>query len=386
MTTIRIDLGNPTEMLLPFGPGLHLPFRGFSPRPYPSNDWWGQLALFRYLDHWKLIRVNDWRPDIQHWSTINTGHLVIEFHGRVPEIITECVGSWQEGADLYREWARKQSWWINSSFNHHFLMTGSTNSPSLFIDQYLDMKENIPDGAVWATNYRNHKFQDMWPDYAVKDDFVPAFEQIENDGRTIFPYMNSMFWDENHPEYDPSEMILKKDGTIAFYAPSPNQKHACLSLESTKQRLVDSRDALGTSGVYLDSVGGIAEICYSSNHDHAPGDPRQYIDNLNDLISRMRGEIIVESITEQTLGLANASLTLERTGIWNRDTLPLFQRIYGDIAPKLGCKFIGDEPIETVREVFAKSLPYGRAYPTGTGRGPEALMYTDPSIREILLQ
>ena len=124
-------------------------------------------------------------------------------------------------------------------------------------------------------------------------------------------------------------------------------KVMCLDVASNKTRLATERAGLvddngSLTEVYIDVINARQPtICYNPNHDHDPGDCRQWIDNSQELMTTLRGKgrSIVEGFSEQGLGLANGYLRLSGTGEDKLTTLiPMITRIYGRLTTIIGWK------------------------------------------------
>jgi hypothetical protein len=332
--------------------------------------------------------VKDPHPELQQWRVRpNLDTLEITFLGdKVPYVDIYKIDSWQHGAALYQDWVREQGWWRSAKrFPRNYMQSGTQNVWWAVENAFNIMNERIPNAGVWMTQYRTDPFGVGFPDHTPKDGFMDMWQRIEAQGAGVYPYLNGVSWDVNRDDYDPSRMLMLKNGDISEHSPAPHLKNMCSGLEANKQMLVDIRESFGTKGVYLDAIGQVPEVCYATNHDHEPGDTRQIIDNTNDLLSRMTGEVFSETFSEQTLGLSNAYLSLSRTGIgFRNDNIPLLPTIFGEIADYMGWQFGDTTSVEQMYEIYSKARGYALPYPTVNNAADLALHENELSVTELL--
>ncbi|MCP4746492.1 MAG: hypothetical protein GY874_10205 [Desulfobacteraceae bacterium] len=434
-----------TYMLIPKGHGMITGIWPYAAR-YPCGNHNMQLMAFYNPSTQQIyyVQTKDSEGRVIDWELFldedNSWQLELTFFtldGQNPEIDKDTSMTAEDLDDFYKvvasrykEWALEQSWANNTSSIMdeaktisvtYSLNPGDGSQLNTEVLPYIDLWGGDLT-LCWVTGWRRWDFSSHWPDYAFPDDGYSRAEGIallKEHNSLALPYINGCLWDSDNTEdtfsnpsnslavYDVNDMALDESGDVYPYKET-NIHFACQTRERWRQVMKNAWDDLkkaGAAGVYYD-MAAITEprLCYSTDHDHEPGDPLEYQRGMREIMYYIRengGTIFTEGFVETLIDRVDAFLAYPYT-TWNEEdngviVVPLTKEVYGDITRLIGWSILSaDQDIndltpeifkkEIVRSGEFKTLYHGSPYFIGWAAtfGVQNLLLNDDSYSPVL--
>ncbi len=269
------------------------------------------------------------------------------------------AGDWFEATQIYRPWARKQSWFLHASGSQNPLKKISmwvwNRGPAATV--IPPVEQLVEDCGVpvaldwywWHHNPYDTDYPGFWPPREGVGEFSDALRRLAKQQIWTMVYVNGRTQDldgdscQEIPGHE--EIERKRDGSdyaIAFN--SYNQHRLGYMCGSAKrfQSFLEDQIALlfqaGLPGVYLDMIGcTTGSNCYHSGHFHPPGGGNYSITGYREMLKRIRqawpGRLLsTEDCAESFLDLCDSMIVLfatsaERMG-HDSEYVPAFSAIY----------------------------------------------------------
>lgn len=402
LTQREFDISAYDSILLPREHGQLT--RALSPiyRRYPSRDHCMQMAAFFNAKKGLLVYSKDPDGRVSDWEIHPRRKLKLTFFGDAPAVeAIEIPPSIDAAAAVYRSWAAGQAWAKETKDRGEpFSWCVVASSPdSEGQSRYLEsVYEVFPQPlGVWFTQYRQHAFDTMYPDYRAADSkgFQRLLSRARALGAVAMPYLNGLLWDERlGPFRRMGERVAIRDrfGQLVSYNDSLRTlRYACPAAREWRETILEARrgfsdaSSLRTGGVYVDMVlAAPPVICWSDEHDHAPGDPGAWQRGVGDLLSQMDGVVMAEGCAE--VYLAKTSSVLMHLYSQSGDAVPLWHKVYGAGPVSLGWSLPRDVSATRLQQEIAKARSFGVAAlgsPWMTRVPEQKLMTTQ--VRQLLL-
>lgn len=282
-------------------------------------------------------------------------------------------GDWQDAAEIYAQWGRKQ-WWAqqsrlkNANVTEWLINTGAwvwnrgraTNvlDPATTLGKELKLPANV----LWHW-WHGGSYDDSFPDYFPPRDgntFISKIDQAKKNNVNALVYMNQLKWGSSMPSWIEEKAYLSASKNINGQLEShmyniftkKSLTYMCLATDFWKAKyasLVDSAiNKYHVSGIYMDQT-CLSRVCYDPNHDHPVGGGNYWMKHvkLRDELNRSQphepkeAAFAGEGAGEAWLPYIDAFLTLgvskERyAGVKGPETIPLFQAVYHEYAVTFG--------------------------------------------------
>lgn len=374
-TVHEIDVSAYHSAIVPRGHGRLVALGTPYAARYPSRDQSMQCMIFIGDKTGLLVQTKDPVGYITDWELLPEKKLRLTLHGPDREIFTvRTSGDWREGATAYSAWAREQYWARAARSTESLNVIAVGSNPNLadleqsavkFVRAFSGKKT-----ACWLTQWRRYPYDQYYPNYEPNSQqhFSEFLRLLRSMNCVPLPHMNAVLWDlrTSEPPFNPNVMLLTKDGGYSRGAGNyTNLAFACPSSASWRDVVVMARESLKDSdgnisdGVYLDLIGATKpQICYSSLHGHAPGDPLAWQLGTRRLYQSIRGFVMSEGVAEIYLDLVTLSLMHLNTD--RSDTVPLWDVVYGFLKKSVGWVIPrAAEAPEIEAEINRATLQYG---------------------------
>jgi uncharacterized protein DUF6259 len=295
-----------------------------------------------------------------------------------PVVLRFFEGDWYDAARMYRQWAIKQPWcrlgpvsrrkdvpeWIKRGY---IVLRNDWNG----IDRTLEnnrrnsirMSKEFGFGlsCVWYqwwkgqgpnipedTSKEQKKSAPSWGRlFKVADGVVDVVAKIQQHGSRVLGYYNIRCYDvidesDEDLKLARPNMARDLDGNIQYYnkAMSSDIQEMCFNSEWWRDRIVTMSKYLvgdlGFDGVYLDSFGRNARMCYDTSHGHAHGGAKHFLVGEHILGERVRqaikklkpqAAIMTEASVEYFIDVADLKLFHYNV---IPDAVPLWTAVYHD--------------------------------------------------------
>ncbi|NMA19933.1 MAG: hypothetical protein GX927_05080 [Lentisphaerae bacterium] len=268
-------------------------------------------------------------------------------------------GDWFEAVQIYRPWARKQTWFQNASGQQNPLKNISMwvwnrGSASTVIPpvERLAADSGVPvalDWYWWHHNPYDTDYPGFWPPREGASKFSASLRRLAEKQIWTMVYLNGRTQDidgDSCQEIPGQEEIeRKRDGTdyaIAFNAYNQHRLGYMCGTAKRFQSFLENQVSLlfqaGLPGVYLDMIGcTTGSNCYHPGHPHPPGGGNYSITGYRAMLKRIRQAwpdrlLSTEDCAEQFLDLCDSMIVLfatssERMG-HDAEYVPAFSAIY----------------------------------------------------------
>lgn len=304
-------------------------------------------------------------------------------------------GDWHVPTKLYRNWARKQKWYVclqerNIServkeidfvrINHEHYSLGTRSEEFIQTCDVIQKQLDCRLAVHWYGWNKAPQHGDWYPemaDYtneAWRAELHQINKRLSDMGVLKLPYVNVHLWDSHlksfREENAESVLVVPESRKITDepWSEEGNLYAVCHANSRFQNKAVHTFDRLvredGFDGIYIDQVGSFnATLCFGEHHGHPVGGGCWWAKEYHNMIGTFRnimpeGKILTtESCCEAYHDLFDMLLILdtcsqdfgfsELCGSENVDSLPMFAMIYNDSAVAYGsiCKFEhNDEP------------------------------------------
>ena len=286
-----------------------------------------------------------------------------------PGVIAKYSGGWFEAAQIYRQWAWRQTWYDKASARD----LGPLKEISMWIwnrgcsDAVLPAVEKfrresgVPVALDW---YWWHEipydmcFPNFWPPREGIEGFRKGIRRCRDTGVFVMPYVNGMTWDMDDPSWaegGEGDARLTIDGQFRAYAYNRFSNHRLAFMcgrapvyQARMRKLCRQLTDSGMPGIYLDMIGHSSyEPCYSAAHGHVPGGGTVGVEGNREFVEMVRREnpgvrLATEEASESYLENFDAGICLnfcyERFGYGNdrKQYLPVAMAVYHGVAAYFG--------------------------------------------------
>ncbi len=281
------------------------------------------------------------------------------------------------------EWMKTCSHWWRSMLDDPCIEPEKTRD---WFEETLKAHEDL---GVPSANHVYHWHQTMFDNeyphfFPAKREFIRKAPLLQQAGIKLVPYINSRCWDDLDGGADDWEFTSKAlpgtskdlDGNT-FVELSPFNKPnggpkvrlavmcpSSIVWQDTQCELVDKvYNELGMDGVYLDQIAAAKpNLCADPHHNHAAGGGSWWIDNYNQMVSRMKthgpetGAFVTECTGEAYMKTIEALLSWA----WVRNSqVPAFSAVYGGKVALVGRDYNSLKDEEGVKIFAAESFLFG---------------------------
>ena len=369
------DVSKYDQILVPKGHGEILSMRDGHHERYPSRNQSMQFIAFFNSHQGLYIQTNDPDAHITDWIVKN-GQLRIIFYGPEVEVLVKTIEpKLEHAASIYKDWARRQ-FWAKKKESVMDDVSFIATAPSSKIE---NMRKTIPrvikrfsgGTACFIKKWRRHPFDKMFPDYMPGYPLEMRLFLTELHARDCvpLPYINGCLVDEAMINKDiRNSLIIDSDGNNPFYTNKKSYlKYACPSttywmnmILAARKSLVDACGSLST-GIYYDMIAASSpHICYSTKHNHEPGDARAWQSSFRSLLADTPGVIMIEGCAEVYMDLIDVFLMHFHTE--RNNIVPLWKHVYGDITNAAGWNPKPGGTPDDLSKAVAKANKFGVGY------------------------
>ena len=311
-----------------------------------------------------------------------------------PFVMRFFDGDWFDAAQIYRDWATRQSWCRESGRLidrknplvdeiHAWIKGGAINAEPytypvkttaaidrLTPEERLQYAGRIADDATArelirladaiGRNSTAVWFTDNWhtggccgitptsPEYQARRGFREMNEILRQNGVSVVPYVNFGRYDTVLASYSESGMMRNADFKVRTYPAHGIQQgaicHASSSSAPIWNELASRIASYGCAGIYLDELSTNGNpVCYAENHDHTPGDSAAKMKAQRSDVIAMKKAAAPGQQGFFTMGEQGAEVYIgaNDVNIWWKssegdDDIPLFEAVYHDYAVGMG--------------------------------------------------
>ncbi len=268
-------------------------------------------------------------------------------------------GGWFEAAQIYKPWATRQRWAVNSP----------KVNPLADIDMWVwnrglikdvlppveQLKKDLPRAKIaldwywWHSNPYDTDYPFFWPPREGEEAFTKAVKRLTDQGIFSQVYINGMCWDidSTHWTQDKAPGLMhKKSGEVRAHAFNKYNHHRLAWMcgeapahHDAMSDLVGKLRRAGLSGQYLDMIGNASfDVCWNPAHRHVRNGGHPVTDGYRDMLAHLRREnpdfpLSTEGSTELYMDRCDGSIicnavSSERMGSATREFVPLFTAVY----------------------------------------------------------
>ncbi len=313
-------------------------------------------------------------------------------------VLAPLTGDWFDAAMHYRAWAIHQPWCAKGPLKTRRDMPDWIKDVPIWYlasdmaDEHVEaLAKNadflgVPVAAHWY-DWHHNPFDTRMPDYFPPLRGEEAFRRHidlwhEHHIRSV-PYIQGVLWDELTDSWKAEDAarwaIVGQDGKVGYwtsFAGDPKKEGHCASMcvatdfwRGKLLQIVTRLASYGVDGVYLDSIGCGAGVCYAANHGHpaGPGGPH-WAEGVRKLLNQLKtvraksGERMIfttEGFTETGIGSFDAFLPdLHHP---RPDEGAIYDAVYHDYVSFYGCYAGGEyQPDGTLSQAAAECFALGR--------------------------
>lgn len=303
-------------------------------------------------------------------------------------------GDWYDAAQRYRKWVLDAADWTRAGplvdrENHPRIRDRAMwwllapreadHDRDRALIKRLHEEFPVPTGIHWYT-WHSGPFDVDYPDYfPPREGWIDAVEDLEEDGITVMPYLNTRIADPNSDAWGEQDLVVgaargasarldPKDRPLRYETYNDQRMVVmCPATPTWQESITDVAERLdeetSVSAVYFDQLAAYAPpLCYAREHDHPPGGGTYGVEGYRELLAAIgdRTDLAVttENSAEPYLNLIDGHL------LWNSarsDLVPLFSAVYGDYTLTFGRQFF-EADLEhdgAFRSKLAQSLAFG---------------------------
>jgi len=272
-------------------------------------------------------------------------------------------GDWVTAAERYRAWGLQQDWARHSRIKHGVTPAWVTDTgfwvwnrgtsegvlpPAAALRDYL----GVPVSVFWHW-WHGCAYDVGFPEYLPPREGADAFREAVRAARAggLNPiiYMNQRLWGMTTESWKTKNAerwaVKKPDGTVQpevynTFTKAPNAS-MCMGTSFWRDTYAGLAEAvyndLGVSGVYMDQACS-SLVCYDTQHGHAPGGGRYWMEGFRSLEADIRGRCPGIGLAGEGCGEAwlphldlmlSLQVSLERyeaPGAW--EPIPFFHAVY----------------------------------------------------------
>jgi hypothetical protein len=342
---------------------------------YPSREQSIQLMVFLSESSGLMVFTKEPVGFVCDWH-IQDG--VLEIKGpratNLPEVYVTNIGPfWEEAVEKYRE----HSVPVYKSLQGRseamaFVSTGSFSNNLDNLRQFQQARKSFGGQiGLWMTQYRHHRFDVGYPDYAPKD--RDGYHRIlnwsqENDS-VVLPYVNGSLYDTTDRDFKASHgdwALRTQDGSLERY--SARLKHLAVAcpdgpwgeyIVNLLRGISATEDGQMKNGLYLDVLAATRpRVCWSESHGHVPGDPTAWVSGVTRILKGLAGiSLMLEGNAEPYVAFADGFLMHEYTTRSN--SVPLWSSVYGNVSNSYGWDMRRVETANQVERELARAESFG---------------------------
>ncbi|MCC5929195.1 MAG: hypothetical protein JJU28_08115 [Cyclobacteriaceae bacterium] len=275
-------------------------------------------------------------------------------------------GDWMDAALYYKEWAGQQEWCNNSRLTRHqtpawldstALWIWNRGKSANVLQPAVHAKRalGLPVSVLWHW-WHNGPYDVAFPEYFPPREgdasFKPQVHRASEEDVRAIVYMNKLQWGSSTQSWQEKGAeryaVRDREGKLRSHVYNIFMGKALTNMCVTTPFWKDTYSSLaaravneyGLGGIYMDQT-CLSRLCYSTDHDHAPGGGNYWVQNSAQLIQQIRSsvpdkrEVLLsgEGVGEAWLPHVDAFLSLQvsrerYTGISHRETIPFFQAVY----------------------------------------------------------
>ena len=362
---------------------------------------------------WDIVYTKEVNPGITNWSITGgtTSEFSITFYGASAQVYTETgFGSWQEAVDVYKTWARNQTFAAprNGKKKRIAAVLPSTiQSGGVVTSNLLPIGKMLGEtSVVFASGYRvdasdaYRSFDTFYPEYRTRSSFKTPFKDYEAFG-VICPYINGILADGDAAaisvtQHSPAHSLKYPDAATEYTYPGISRlKWICpnngtINWENRLYNGPNGTDGWKTGvlnsnnenlkGVYLDVVcGAEPKVCQATDHNHVAGDAYNYIAGTKAILAKFQeAEVVaVEGFSELYLPYIDVALVYYKSATdWTNFQAsqtynifyPLLDYLYGDLVTFSGYEILATgTPTSVIRVATTVTVTMPTAHYLKTG-------------------
>ncbi|MBK1438538.1 hypothetical protein JHJ32_00935 [Parapedobacter sp. ISTM3] len=289
-------------------------------------------------------------------------------------IIGAFKGDWLTAAQLYKGWAERQPWCLNSRLKNRLVPAWVENTgywvwnrgrgahvlpPAAALSRRLGLPVNVL-WHWWHGGSYDDSFPEYFPPRDGKQQFISELRNAQQQGVHALVYMNALKWGPSTQSWkdEHAERYAGKDihGHALSHVYNIFTKKAltnmCEATDFWKNKyasLVDTAvNQYGVDGVYMDQACQ-SRMCYDPAHGHPIGGGNYWVQHFARKDQLIRASfpqggnqvLAGEGVGENWLPFLDVFLALQVSkeryaGIHSWQTVPLFQAVYHEYAITFG--------------------------------------------------
>ena len=288
------------------------------------------------------------------------------FHQQYKTVVAVCAGDWYDAAQLYADWARRQSWVAPFSVEREIHAWQLLTVPAKPLAEWETLMETLAAriGVKLGIHfYQWHQipFDMSYPDYfPAREGFAELVARMRGVGYTCMPYINARLWDINarswsesgslraaaknsslrlHPrtlvpyyeEYGSGQKLAPMCPTTAFW------QNTVLDLS---KRIINE---LGCDGIYFDQIAAAESLlCFDPEHGHPLGGGAFWLQGYRQLLARVRAALGSVPFLTTECNWEGCGADYDALLMWHSfgpGLIPLFPAIYAGRVRTFGCQF-----------------------------------------------
>jgi len=374
-------LENPRQFLTPGSEGFAWEYPGHMSMQFMSiskpGAWGTYFASDDTLAYTKTFRLLKDKQGllgyaIDHYPSYVKSNVVYEPPYAV--LVGGFKGDWLNSAQLYKGWAKEQSWSKNSRLfnnqtpewvNKTSYWVWNRGRASNVLDQAMELNSQLGGGVnvLWHWWHKG-SYDDSFPEYFPPRDgdqqFISSVKEADKAGVRAIVYMNALKW-------GPSTASWKTEGVEPYTVKNIDGKmrsrvyniftkkaltYMCESTDFWKRKyasLVDTAiNKYHLAGIYMDQT-CLNSRCYDSSHGHDLGGGNYWMKEhaiKNSMIRETlpggnKIALAAEGVGENWLPYNDMFLALQVSreryaGVSKWRTIPLFQSVYHEYGITFG--------------------------------------------------
>lgn len=375
-------------------PDVKTGFVGNRTWEYPgvlSMQW---IGLYNTAQHGMMLWIKDWQQNFKQAHIAGDGNKgCLEWKHLISSPITDyslpyfvCLssicGNWFDMALLYRDWARKQSWSVQSGkargqtapwVEQTALWIWNRMESDKVLVPAIDMAErlHLPVSVLWHW-WHGCAYDTGFPEYLPpregQEKFITSVHDAHHKGIHTLIYVNQRLWGMQTNSWKEKQAeqfaVLGNDGKLHPEVYNIFNKAPCVTMcmgtefwrETLLKVMLSTWHDTPIDGYYLDQACSSLP-CFATNHGHVPGGKNFWIQGFQHLVARLRencqstNSIYREKTDKVVLageGCGEAwlpfldlflSLQVSKDRYAGNDgwrAMPLFQAVYHPIAIQFG--------------------------------------------------
>ncbi len=291
-------------------------------------------------------------------------------------VIGTVEGGWWQAAQVYRQFTFSADWsgagpvsarpipeWLKDT--DLWLRIKPELCPQTDPDTFIRAAEffGVPTAVHW---YRWHQipYDTLYPEYfPARKGFVEGIRQLQSAGIHVMPYINGRLCDPESPTWNDeggSNWAARDENGEPYteiYGSKVPLNAMCPHTQFWQDKIGGLVDKLthecGVDGVYIDQIACAAGLrCFSSNHGHAPGGGRFWVEGYRKLLERVRSALpgdrilTTEEGAECWIDQFDALLMVNTPPLAGTRPIALFPAVYSGRSITFGFQYLTEDDLK----------------------------------------